>query len=112
MLGTIEDKNLSINAHRCNNIGVLWLISSLVDFSRVVDLLLNGHLDCGLLAIRRVAVATNLSSLLVVVMRVCCDILWQFNIGNLEVILGIVGGMRAYQQSMDGVILACRPCGR
>jgi hypothetical protein len=30
----------------------------------------------------------------------------------LEVILGIVGGMRAYQQSMDGVILACRPCGR
>lgn len=108
MLGAIKDKDLSIDAHCGDDVGILWLISSLVDFSGMVNLLFNGHLDRSLLAIRRTAVATDFSPLLVVIVRVCCDILWQFNIGDLEVVLGVVGGVRAYEQSVDGVILACR----
>lgn len=42
-------------------------------------------------------------------MGVCCDILWQFNVGNLEIILCIVGSMGAYKQSMDGVVLVRWP---
>lgn len=109
MFGAIKDENLSIDAHRSNNIRVLWLISSLVDLSGVIDLLFNGHLDRGLLAIRRISVATDLPSLLIIVVGTCCDILWQFNVGNLEIILCIVGGMGAYKQSMNSIILVRGP---
>lgn len=44
VLSSIENQHLAVNAHCCNNIGVLRLVSRFVDLSRVVDLLLNCHL--------------------------------------------------------------------
>lgn len=45
VLGSIKNQYFAVNAHRCNNIWVLRLVSCFVDLSRVVDLLFDRHLD-------------------------------------------------------------------
>lgn len=51
VLGSVENEDPSTWCHSSNDIGVLWLVSSFVDFSGVVDLLLDVHLYRSLVAI-------------------------------------------------------------
>lgn len=50
VLSSIKNQYFAVNAHRCDNIWVLGLVSRFVDLSRVVDLLFDRHLDSGRLA--------------------------------------------------------------
>lgn len=45
VFSSIENQYLAVNAHCCNNIWVLRLVSRFIDLSRVVDLLFDRHLD-------------------------------------------------------------------
>lgn len=45
VLSSVKNQYLAVDAHRCNNIWVLRLVSRFIDLSRVVDLLLDRHLD-------------------------------------------------------------------
>ena len=86
----IKDQNFAVNTHCRNNVRVLWLISSFIDFARVINLLHYIHLNGWRVARRRVAIATNLASLVIVVSLIWCDIFRKFYVGDLEVIRCIV----------------------
>lgn len=45
VLGSIKNQYFAVNAHCRNNIWVLGLVSRFVDLSRVVNLLLDRHLN-------------------------------------------------------------------
>lgn len=106
VLGTIEYQNSPIVGHGGYDIWILGLVSGFVDLSWVIDPLFDVHLDSSLLAARRVAIATNLSATFIVVLDCWSDIFGQFDIGDLEVILSIVGCVCTYQQAMDCVVLS------
>lgn len=101
----VKNKNLPINTHGCNDIRILRLISGFVDLSWMIYLLGDGHLDRWGISRRRVTIAANLSSFLIIVSLIWSDVLWQFDVGDFKVIWRIIGGMRTDQQSMGGVIL-------
>jgi hypothetical protein len=88
VLRSVEDENLAIHTKSGDDVGVLRLISSLVDFSGMLDLLNNLALDSS--DITRLAVATNLTSLLIIVLGIGRHSLWNLNIGNLEKVGALV----------------------
>ena len=83
VLCAIKHQNSSINAHCGNDVRILWLVSSLVNLSWMINLLLDVHFDGSLFSRAGVAVATNLSALFIVIMWVGCNVLWEFNICDL-----------------------------
>lgn len=101
----VKDENFTVHAHCCDDVWVLRLVSSLVDFSWMIYLLHYGHFDRWRVARRRIAVATNFSSLIIVVSLIRGDILRKFNVSNLKVIRCIVGCMGSYQQPMSCIVL-------
>ena len=84
MLSTVKDENLSIDAHSRKDVGILGLVSGLVDLAGVIDLLRNVELDLGDLA--GLAVATNLTPVLVEILGVGLGGLWDFYLGDLDVV--------------------------
>ena len=90
MLRTVKDQNPSSRSHCGNDVWILWLVSRLVDLSRVINLLLNVHFDCGLFPVGRVSIATNFASLLIIIVRIRGDVLRDLDVCDLEVVLCVV----------------------
>lgn len=109
MLGPVEHQHLPVNAHRGDYIGVLRLVSRLVDFAGVVNLLLDGHLDRRRLAGSRAPMASNLALFFVIVALVGCNVLGQLDICDLEVIRCVVRRMRADEEAVDGMVRVGEP---
>ena len=87
MLGAVEYQYSSINAHCGYDVWILWLVSCLVDFSRMIYLLLDVHLDSRLFSTRGwVAITTNLSTFLIIVMWIRCNVLWELDVCDLEIV--------------------------
>ena len=109
MLGAIEDQNSSVITHCRNDVGILWLVSRLVNFSWVIDFLLNVHLDRSLSATRgRVAITADFSCLLIVVAGVWGDILRKLDVCDLDVVLGVVGSVCSDQESVYSAVSSRR----
>lgn len=98
VLGPVKDQDIATAGQGGNQIRVLGAISSLVNLAGVVDLLDNVPLHCSLVAL---SVTTNLATLLIVVGRVRSDILGYLHLGNLEVVLLVVGGVSTDEGSVD-----------
>lgn len=109
MLGTVEDENSSIDTHSGYDIRVLGLVSSLVDLSRVVYLLLDMHFNRSLLVRCRITKATNLSGIFIKAVGVWADVLWDLNIRDLKVVLCAVCSVSPNQETVDSVFLSRRP---
>lgn len=105
MLGAVENQYSSINAHGGYNIRVLRLVSRLVDLARVIYPLFNIELNRRLLARCRIAITANFSALLVIVKGVRGRVLWQLDLGDLQVVLRTVGSMSTNQESVYRVVL-------
>jgi hypothetical protein len=82
VLRSVEDKDLAIHTKSGDNVRILRLVSSLVDFSGVLNLLNDLALDSS--DITRLTVATNLASLVIIVLGIGRYSLWNLNIGNLK----------------------------
>jgi len=108
MLGAIEDQCPTINTHGCNDIWILWLISGLVDLSRMINPLVDGHLDASSFSIR-VSITSNFFALLIVVVGIGGDIVWKLDGCDFQVVWLVVGGVCADEKAMDTVILSSRP---
>lgn len=104
MLCSIKDEDLAVHTEGGNNIGVLGLVSSLVNFPRVLDLLNNVAFDGGNIAC--LAVATNFSALIVVLVGVGCHSLGDLNVGNLDKVGALIRRVGAEEQSVNPVVLA------
>lgn len=90
VFGPVKDENFAIDTHCCDDVWVLRLISSFVDFAGMINLLHYGHLNGWRVARRRVAVATNLSSFIIIVPLIRCNVLRKLDICDLEVIRCII----------------------
>lgn len=88
VLGSVEDKDFAIDTKSGDDVRILRLISSLINFSGVLDLLNNLALDSS--DITRLTVATNLASLVIVVLGIGRYSLWNLNIGNLKKVGALV----------------------
>lgn len=106
VLGPIEDEDFSACRQSRNQIGVLRTVSSLVDFSRVVNSLHDVPFHTTHIARRRFAVPANLAPRFVVVAGIGSDSLWNLDFGNLNVIWFALRGMRPQQNAMNSAVLA------
>lgn len=88
MLCTVKDEDLAVNAERGNNVGILRLVAGLVDLTRVFDLLYNVTLDGG--SVSSLAVAANLTTILIVVVWVGRSGLGYLDIGDLHIVGAVV----------------------
>jgi hypothetical protein len=104
VLRPVKDKDLAVHAECRENIRILGLVSSLVHFSRMLDLLDNIALDSR--DITRLSVATDLTSFLIVVVGVGRHSLGNLYIGNLEIVGTFIRGMSAKQEAVNFVVLA------
>lgn len=99
VLCSVEDEDLAIHTKSGDDVRVLRLISSLVNFSGVLDLLNNLTLDSS--DITRLAVATNLASLLIIVLGIGGYSLWNLNIGNLKKVGALIRSVSAKQEAVN-----------
>lgn len=104
VLRSVKDKDLAVHAQCRENIRILGLVSSLVHFSRMLDLLNNIALDSRDIA--RLSVATDLASFLIVVVGVGRHSLGNLYIGNLKIVGAFIRGMSAKQEAVNFVVLA------
>ena len=95
VLGSVEDEDTPINAHGGYDVGVLGLVSGLVDLSRVIYLLLDVHLNRSLFARRGISISTDFAAIFVVGARVRGDVLWDLDVRDLQVVLRAVGSVSA-----------------
>jgi hypothetical protein len=95
MLGLIPNQNSAISAHGCNDIWILRLVSSLVDFAWMGDLLnyVEFHLN-GIVTLSS-AIPPNLARLLIVIFGIRLNGVWQLDIGYLKIVGLVVGGVGA-----------------
>lgn len=99
MFRPVPYHNPPIRAHRCYYVGILRLVSGLVDFALVIDLLDDMEFDFRLRCLLRgsAAVSTDFFSFLIVVCRVRRDRLRKLYMSYLKIILSFTGGMSANQ---------------
>lgn len=106
VLRPIKDQDPSIYRKSSDDVGILWLVSSLVDLSRVVNLLRDVEANGRRLARGGLAsVAADLASILVVVVGVGSNCLGDLDLGNLEVVWLALCSVSSNQQPMDEVVL-------
>ena len=105
VLCPVKYQDFPVDAERSDNIGVLRLVSSLVHLSRVLDLLDNVALYGRNVSL---SVATNLSSVIVIVVRVGSDSLGNLNVGDLDKVGAFIGCVSAKEQTVNAIILALR----
>ena len=102
MFRSIPNHYPPICAHCRNDIWVVWLISSLIHLSFVVDLLHNVESDvhdrCPFPSAS--SIAPNLLTILIVIGGIRRDRFWELHVCYLQVILSFIGSMRAYEKSM------------
>ena len=108
VLASVENKDPRVYTHCGYNIWILRLIPGFVDLSRMIDLLLDCHLNLGLFTRGRISITANLPSVLVIVDLIRCNIFGEFDGSNLEIILSAVGGMCSDEEAVDSVILPSR----
>lgn len=96
-----------VRAHCSDDIWIVWLISSFIHLSLVVNLLHNVEFDfhdwC--LLPGATAIAPNLLTIFIVVGRIRRDRFWKLHVSYLQVILSLVGSVGADEKSMSRVIL-------
>lgn len=97
MLGAIPNHNSAIRAHGGNDVGVLWLIPRLVDFTLVVNLLDNVELDLHRWLLGATSISTNLTLVLIVVFGIWGVGIGELHLGDLKVVLRITSSMRPNQ---------------
>lgn len=103
MLCAIPDHHPAIRTHGRNDVGVLWLIASLVHLPLVVNLLDDVELDFHGRLLRATAIAANLTLVLIIVVGVRGIGIRKLDMGNLEVVLRVACGVGADEQTMSGV---------
>lgn len=91
VLCAVEYEDLAVDAKSRNDIGVLRLITRLVNLAGVVNLLHDVELDSGRLSIRRLGVTSDFPSLLVVVFGVRGHRLGDLDFGDLDVVWEALG---------------------
>lgn len=99
---SVEDQNPAVDAECRNHVGVLRLIAGFVDLARVVNLLDNVHPDGSSLA----AIATNLTTVLIVVICIRLSRLGDLDLGDLKVVGCAGGGVCAEKKTMNAMVLA------
>lgn len=104
VLGAVEDENLSIYTQGGNDVGILRLVPSLVDLTRVLNLLDNVALDGS--DVTGVAIATNFASLLIVVGGIWGNRLGDLDISNLQKVGTLIRRMGSEQQSVHAIVFA------
>lgn len=106
MFRPIPDHDPPVGAHGSDNVWILWLISSLVHLSLMVDLLHNIKLDLhdSCLLGRSTSVAANLFAFFVIVRGIRSYRFWKLHMGNLKVVLGFAGGMSANEKPMSFMV--------
>lgn len=112
MLRSIPNHHPPICTHGRNDVRVLWLIPSLVDFAFMVNLLNNVELDLHLMLFGSSTKATNLASFFIVVFGIRCIGVWQLYMSNLKVVLSITGSVGTDQKAMGGIRLIGNPTRR
>ena len=106
VLRAIKDEDLAINAHGGQDIRVLGLVPSLVDFAGVVNLLSDVELDLG--SVASLAVAAHLAALIVVVLGAWLSLLGNLHLGDLDVVRLLVRGMGSDEETVDPDVLVLR----
>ena len=104
MLRPVKDENLAVDAERGDDVRILGLVASFVHFAGMLNLVNNVTLDGG--NVSRLAVASNLPAILIIVVRIRRHGLGDLHIGNLEVVGAVVRGVRAQQQAVGAEVLA------
>ena len=106
VLGAVVDEHLAVHRQRGNDVGVLGLVSGLVDLAGVVDLLdnLEGD-DRRLPAALPAAVPAQLAAVLVKLASIGLDRLGNVQLGNLEVVWLLPRCVSSDQQSVDCLVL-------
>ena len=99
VLGAVEYEDLSINAEGRNDVGILRLVTGLVDLAGVVNLLrdleLDGHAGLG--------VSANLAAVLVKIFRIGDCGLGYLHLGNLKMIRDAFGSVCAEKQAVSAI---------
>lgn len=93
VLCSVKDEDLAVDTEGGNDVGVLGLVSGLVDLARVLDLLDNVALDGG--HVSGFSVSTNLAALLIVVVGIRRHSLRDLNVGNLDKVGALIGRVGA-----------------
>lgn len=102
MLCAIKDENLAIDTQSSNDIGVLRLIASLVNFSWMLNLVNDVAFESG--DITRLAVAANLTPFFIIVCEFWRHSLGNLNMSNLEVIGAVIRRVSTEQKAMSSVV--------
>ena len=103
---SIEDQDPAVDTEGGDEIGVLGLVASLVNLARVVNLLDDVEANsCNLSRRCLAAIAANLATLLIVIMRVWLYSLGYLNLGNLYVVGDIRSCVGAQEQTVNSVVL-------
>lgn len=93
----IPDHDPAVCAHGSDNVGILWLIPGLVDFTLVINLLHDVELDFHGRLLRAAAIPSDFPALLIVVVRIGGRWIGELDMSNLQVILRIAGSVCADQ---------------
>lgn len=104
MLGSVEYCDLAVDAHGRDDVGVLWLVSSLVDFALMVDLLLDGEFDSR--SVSRIAITSYFTLLLVIILLVRNNRLWELDVCDLQIIWRVTRCVCTNQESMTAEVPA------
>jgi len=106
VLRPIENEDFAIYRERGDDVGILWLVTGLVHLARMIDLLDNVEFDNHRLTGRPFrSVPANLAPLLVVLLRVWLDRLWDFHLGDLKMIGLPFSCVGSKQQPVNGEVL-------
>src|SRR5687767_7630356 len=106
MFCTVKNEKPSVNADCSNDIRILRLVTSFVHFAWMLDLVHNIALDGG--NVTGLSVATDLSTILIIVLWVWCHMLRNLHICDLQEIRAVIRSMGTEQQAIDLVVLALR----
>lgn len=104
VLRPVKDENSTIDTKRGDDVWVLRLIASLVDFARMLNLLYDVALEGGNLAC--LSIASNLASFFIVVVRVRCHGFGNLDIGDLKEVGTIVGRVGSEQETVNAIVFA------
>ena len=106
MFCSIPNHNSPICAHCGDDVRVLRLVPSFVHLSLMVDLLHHVEFDLHdwCLFPSSTSITSNLLPLLIVFIRIWRDRLWKLHVSYLQVILSLVGSVRAYEKSVSRVV--------
>lgn len=98
VLCSVENHHSAICTHSRNDVGILWLISRLVDLSLVIDLLYDVELDFNVISSALASsIATYLTSLFIKVFDIRVCRIWQLDMRNLQVVVGIPRSVCPYE---------------